>query len=547
MDREKSTEFSDYVNSLRRRRRLIVAVWLPIVLFSLLLVVALPSQYGSTATFQLKTELSDQGKGDNYADRYISGLTGNILASPGLRAELSKLMPYPELKADPAAALRRLKGDVNVEMLTQKILDPMTGLERKINTGFTVTYLNRDPVVAQRVAAWLADAFTTNSRRVAATEVLNESRFYAAEAEHQKAKIAESESRLADFKQENFDRLPESTQANLSVKSMTDQELTAVERDLRAQEQNRTFILQQLQQARAAGVDTDTLRSLENEYQKKAAVYDPNHPDMIALRRQIDATRSGKLAGGTSSNLQAQLAMEEANLAELRQRYSDDHPDVKRLERTIENQKARLAAGEKDDPNNTVGRTPAVVQLETQLNGVEAQISALQEQRRELRAQGANLQGRLQSTPEVEVTYDNLTRDVTTARRLFEQLNNKRLDAEVKAAAIKIGTADQFTLVTAPQVPTAPTKPPRIGIALIGLIGATFLAFMTTLGAMALDTTVRGSHDVLAHLNIPPIAVVPVIHNAEFAVRRRRQLMAWAAVTLLAVPALYFLIRFAVP
>ena len=58
MDQEKSTEFSDYVNSLRRRWRLILAIWLPIVLFSLLLVVALPSEYGSTATFQLKTELS---------------------------------------------------------------------------------------------------------------------------------------------------------------------------------------------------------------------------------------------------------------------------------------------------------------------------------------------------------------------------------------------------------------------------------------------------------------------------------------------------------
>ena len=41
--------------------------------------------------------------------------------------------------------------------------------------------------------------------------------------------------------------------------------------------------------------------------------------------------------------------MEEANLAEMRQRYSEDHPDVKRLERTIENQKARIAAGEKDN------------------------------------------------------------------------------------------------------------------------------------------------------------------------------------------------------
>jgi succinoglycan biosynthesis transport protein ExoP len=546
MDREKTTEFSDYVTSLRRRRRLIVAIWLPIVLVSALLAVGLPSQYGSTATFQLKTELNDQSKGDNYADRYISGLTGTVLTSAELRAALPQLAPYPELRTDPAAALRRLQGDLGVDMLTQKILDPQTGLERKINTGFTVTYLNRDPVIAQRVAAWLADAFSADSRRAAAVEVLNESRFYAAEADHQKAKIAVSEARLAAFKQENFDRLPETTQANLTVKGMTDQELAGIERDLRAQQQNRTFILQQLQQARAAGMNVDRLRALEDEYQKKSAVYDPNHPDMIALRHQIDAMRTGDLAAGTGSNLQEQLELEEANLAEMRQRYSEDHPDIKRLERTIQNQKARIAAGGKDAAKSEA-RTPAVVQLETQLNGVETQIAALEQQRSELRTKMANLQGRMQSTPEVELTYDALNRDATTARRLYEELSNKRTDAEVKAAAIKIGTADQFTLISAPQVPTAPTKPPRIGIALIGLICATFLAFMIALAAMALDSTVRGTHDVVALLNLSPIAVVPRIRNQEFARQRRRQLVALAAMMLLAVPALYLLIRFAVP
>jgi succinoglycan biosynthesis transport protein ExoP len=546
MDREKTTEFSDYVTSLRRRRRLIVAIWLPIVLVSALLAVGLPSQYGSTATFQLKTELNDQSKGDNYVDRYISGLRGTVLTSPELRAALPQLAPYPELRTDPAAALKKLQGDLGVEMLTQKILDPLTGLERKINTGFNVTYLNLDPVIAQRVAAWLSDAFSADSRRAAAAEVLNESRFYAAEADRQKAKIAESEARLAAFKQENFDRLPETTQANVTVKGMTDQELAGIERDLRAQQQNRTFILQQLQQARAAGMNVDRLRALEDEYQKKSSVYDPNHPDMIALRHQIDAMRNGDLAAGTGSNLEAQLELEEANLAEMRQRYSEDHPDIKRLERTIQNQKARIAAGGKDDASSEA-RTPAVVQLETQLNGVETQLSALEQQRSELRTKVANLQGRLQSGPEVELTYDALNRDATTARRLYEELNNKRMDAEVKAAAIKIGTADRFTLVSPPQVPNAPAKPPRIGIALIGLIGATFLAFMIALAAMALDSTVRGTHDVVALLNLSPIAVVPRIRNKEFARRRRQQLMALAATMIVAVPALYLLIRFAVP
>ena len=223
---------------------------------------------------------------------------------------------------------------------TQKILDPQTGLERNINTGFTVTYTNREPGPRKGLRrGWLTHSFGRPSS--SAEQVLNESRFYATEADRQRAKIAESEGRLARFKEENFDRLPDTTQANLNVKNMTDQDLEGVERDLRTQQQNRTFILQQLQQARAVGANADTLRTLEVEYAKKAAVYDPNHPDMIALHNQIAAMRSGTLAAGSGSDLEAQLAAQRANLAQMRQRYSEDHPDVKHLERTIQELQAR--------------------------------------------------------------------------------------------------------------------------------------------------------------------------------------------------------------
>jgi uncharacterized protein involved in exopolysaccharide biosynthesis len=543
---QQSVEFSDYVNALRRRRRLILVIWLPLVLLSVLLAVGLPSGYGSVATFQLKTDLNDQAKGDNYADRYIAALTDTVLGSPELRAAVTSLAPYPRLTDDAVAAQKKLDGDVDVKMLTQKILDPVSGMERKINTGFTVTYTNRDPQTAQRVAAWLANAFVVGGRLAAATQVLNESHFYAAEAERQRVKITAAETRLAQFKQENFESLPDTVQSNLNVNSITEQDLESVERDLRAQEQNRTFILQQLQQARTLGANADSLRTLEEEYSKKLAVYDPNHPDMIALRHQIDAMRSGDLGGGSGSNLEAQLAEQRANLAELRQRYSEDHPDVKRQERTIQDLQARIASGEKDQ-GSYASRTPAVVQLETQLNGVQTQIGALEAQRAELRNKQANLQTRLQSTPEVERTYDTLNREAIGARQVYDQLNSKQMDADIRAAAIKIGTADQFTLLAPPPVPRAPTKPARIAIALIGLIGATFLALMAALAASALDSSVRGSHDLATILKLAPIAVVPVIRNAESMRRRRQRLQALAATTLFAVPALYLLIRFAAP
>jgi polysaccharide biosynthesis transport protein len=546
MDADKGLEFADHFGSLRRRRRLMLAIWFPIVVVSALLAVGLPSEYGSTATFQLKTDLNDQTRSDTYADRYITGLTGNVLGSADLRAALPTLNPYPTLADDPAAVLKKLQSNVRATMLTQKILDPQTGLERNINTGFTVTYTNRDPDLAQKVAAWLSTAYIADSRRTAAAQALNESRFYEAEADRERDKITQGETKLAQFKQENYDRLPDTAQTNLAVRNMTDQDLASVERELRAQQQNRTFIQQQLQQARTQGGNTDALRALEDEYNKKSAVYDPNHPDMTALRQRIDAMRNGSISAGGGASLQAQLATQRAALADLRQRYSEDHPDVKRLERSIENLQARISSGEKDD-SNEANQTPAVVQLTTQLNGVDSQISALEAQRAELRAKEAHLQSNLQSTPEVERTYDGLTRELAAARQTYDQLVSKRTDADIRAAGIKNGTADQFSLVGPPAVPKSASKPQRLGIAVIGIIGASFLALVAALAAISFDSTVRGSRDVVTLLNVTPIAVVPQIHNAAFVTRQRRRLTALAATTLIAIPALYLLIRFAVP
>jgi polysaccharide biosynthesis transport protein len=539
-------EFFDYVNSLRRRRRLILWIWVPLVLVTLLLAVALPSQYGSTVPFKLKTDHDDHARADTYLDRYISGLADSVLGSPELRVAVISLAPYPRLKDDPGAAIKRLREDVDVVMTTEKILDPLTGLERKVNKGFTVTYTNGDPEIAQRVAVWLAKAFQAESRQAAATEVLNESHFYATEAERLRAKITRAEDSLAQFSQENFDLLPDTVQETRRLYDSTEQELESVERDLRSQQQQHTFAQQQLHGAQAAGgVDMDALHTLEDEHRKHVAVYGPNHPDVIALRKQIEAMRAGNVTAGTRSRLEALLAAEQEHLAGLRQRYNEEHPDVKASERRIQELQAGIDSGEKDQGDDA-RRTPAVVLLQTQLNGVETQIDALEQQREELLDKRAKLQSRLQKAPEVERTYDTLKRDVETAREPYEQLNRRRADAETRVAAINSGAEDRFVLVALPSVPNAPTKPHRVGIALIGLIGATFLALMAALGAIALDRSVRGSHDVAMLLSTPPIAVVPLIRNAEFVRRRHQRLTALTATTLIAMPVLYLVIRFAV-
>jgi hypothetical protein len=70
---------------------------------------------------------------------------------------------------------------------------------------------------------------------------------------------------------------------------------------------------------------------------------------------------------------------------------------------------------------------------------------------------------------------------------------------------------------------------------------------MVALAAVSLDPTVRGSHDVMTLLDVTPIAIVPQIRNSAFLQRKRRRLTALAATTMVAIPALYLLIHFAVP
>jgi polysaccharide biosynthesis transport protein len=252
--------------------------------------------------------------------------------------------PYPDLSGEEAGlAVRKLRKNVDVAMVTQTILEPGGGREKVINTGFSVSF---DHVACHRGESrdGTLEAFVDMSRADQLSVATNKVKFFASKAERLSAEIAGLERRMSEFKSANFDRLPESAQANVTIRGRLEQEIDTVDREIRSLQQNRVFVAQQLRQAQA-GPSAGNLRQLEDEYARKSAVYAETHPDMVSLRRQIEnLKRGGSVA--TGNTLQAQLEQQQAVLVEARQRYSDDHPDVRRVVRNIESLQARIAAGE---------------------------------------------------------------------------------------------------------------------------------------------------------------------------------------------------------
>jgi uncharacterized protein involved in exopolysaccharide biosynthesis len=535
-----------YLVPLRRRRMLLFGIGVPIFMGAILFAFTLPETYSSPAVFRFERPaiadpqgIGNHGDNDNYIDQYVAKLKDSVFGVESLVAIIKRLGLYPELKDTPQAAVVKFRKDLYLDMIKEKILDPGSGHEKDINSGFQVSYDSKTPENAQKVSQMLADQFIRVGRQLRHDREMATAAFIETEAERYRAQIAGLESKLADFKQQHINDLPESAQTNMSAKDRTEQEMANIGEQIRTLQQNQTFLLAQLQENQA-NPDTETLRRLEDEYARKKVTYDENHPDMVTLRRQIELLKRGGVAQGSS--LQSQLETQRQILVETRQRYSEDHPDVRRIQRTISTLEARIAAGEKAD-QPIAPANPIVVQLRTQLSGNANQLASLEGRKAELREKLEHFQNLLVSSPQVEKDYEVLTRDVTLAREKYDELLKRKMDAEFGAAASLAGRGDEFHLILSPALPSSPSKPSRPGILVIGAIIAAILSLGAVLFAEAIDPNVRGRRDLADLLQVSPLAVVPEIQNSVSRRLRFRQTTTMAVCLLGSVPIMYLIVR----
>jgi succinoglycan biosynthesis transport protein ExoP len=534
MDTQASPEFSDYIHAIARRKGMLFAIAIPIAVLAILLAATLPDVYTASGlveiddstTAQPLSEATNNGESD-YADQYVQNLKGMVLTEGNLRKLNKEYDLYPDYGPDDEIDLfKRMRRDIDVQIVTTPILDPRTGREREVVDAFSVSYDNRTPEKAQKGATWLVNAFLSEHRKQRQGRSTGAAEFYSSEAERLRTHVAQLESKLADFKKLNYGQLPELTQLNMSMMDRAESQLASNNTQMASLRQERVYLAAQLEAQRATGPDSTSVRQLEDQYQRMKSTYDESHPDMVALRRQIDSLKYGTSAGAGTS-LSSQLAQKRATLNEARQRYGEEHPDIKKLQRDIATLEARLKAGEKGDIELADG-TPVGMQLRTQINAIDSQLASLGAQNAEIRAKLGGLEKNVTATPQVEREYSTLTRDLNIAREKYEQLLNRQMDAEVNTAAIVGGRNDEFRLIQSPSVPTQPSKPNRLAILLIGLVASVVLALTAAVAMEAVDPKVRGARDVRELLSVSPLVAIPTIRNSR---SRRRGAWRFAAMT----------------
>lgn len=315
--------------------------------------------------------------------------------------------------------------------------------------AFRVSYEGGNPVVVAKVANRLASLYMEENLKVRENEAEQTNDFLGGELEESKAKLDELEAKLSQYKREHMGALPE------QESSLTGR-VTGLQIAMRSNEDALNRTQQQI-------------LMLQNSIETK--------PRAVVEMQEADDTSS--VAEGTNASPAPAIKTSEqlrGALEKLRLRYTDSHPDIRRLQAEIataeEGEKeagiASARAGNVHRDRRSV-RLPAhdlaaeahTAALRSQLAQSLAEQNTLTTERSKLIRETASYQARIELLPVREQEMAGLTRDYETSKLNYARLLDKKLDAKMAGKMEKLKKSESFTVLDEAKPPQKPIRPKR--------------------------------------------------------------------------------------
>jgi uncharacterized protein involved in exopolysaccharide biosynthesis len=545
-NRDRAPTLAERWQALRRRGGPALVTGLIVLVLAVATALLWPASYRSSGTVlieqqELPADLV-QSTITSYADQRIQVISQRVMTTDNLLRIVQRYDLYPRLRKNQPreVVLERIRKDIHLQMISADVMDPRQGRATKANIAFTVSYDSQSPELAARVANELVSLYLDENVKSRKQISADAETFLDGEANKLDLTIAGLEKSLARFKDQHLNALPDHALLNRETLIRTDDELRDIDTQLRALDQESTYLDAQLAQISPSSQvytatgervlsPADKLKYLRTEEARLSGVYSEDHPDVLRIKREIAGLEAQIGQTDTSNDLQRQLQDAQTKLAQLRERYSEDYPDVVRLKQQIDS----LSKTIKSFPSSTHDAAgaaaaahpdnPAFIQIKAQREANEAQRQALKSKRVSIEAKLAELEGALAAAPAVERDYDALARELEGEQIKYREVRQKQMGAKLAENLEDEQKGEHFTLIDPPLAPEQPQSPNRWLLVGFGF----FLALTSAIGAVFVlegtDSSVRNRRDLHALLQVPPLAILPRIDTlADVASRRRR-------------------------
>jgi uncharacterized protein involved in exopolysaccharide biosynthesis len=334
--------------------------------------------------------------------------------------------------------------------------------------AFKITYKGSDPRVVAQVANDIAERFIEKNIKTREDHASQTSRFLTDELERAKKDLADQEAKVSAYKLKHNGELPEQEESLGAILSRMQVELQGNQDAInRAQQQK---------------------LSLENAISGAES-------SLAAMTAMAEQSAAGGRPAATDPVQRPQKESEvlQARLDVLRLRYSDDHPEIKRLRAEIAQlretesrtdsetaQGAHAAAQHtasasampapdagapvrvsRESADELVKERERLANLKSSLALANREIDLRTAERKKILEGIQGYESRLQQLPVRQQEMAGITRDYEISKEEYKRLLENKVSADMAAQMELQQQAEKFTLLQGARPPEVPVKPVR--------------------------------------------------------------------------------------
>lgn len=349
--------------------------------------------------------------------------------------------------------------------------------------SFTISYSGDNPETVMHVTNRLASLFIEENLKIREQQAEGTTEFLDAQLQNLRSALEQQEARIKAFKEEYMGELPSQLDANLRTLDRLQLSLQTTNDSLKSAEERKILLEKHLAEV---------------------------NPDLIT------GTGTGSIA--PIDPRRTRLASLQAELSQLSTVYTDKYPDVARLKREIAEIEKELKESKTVDKNSKAASAPPAFSanplyttLSNQLVEVNTEIKNLKARQKDILKDISIFQGRVERIPRREQQMAALMRDYENTRANYQNLLNKKLEAQLAENLEKRQKGEQFRILDPANLPAKPYKPDPKKIILMGIVlgvgSGGGLAFLLEY----IDASFRKAEDVYAALGLPVLASIPRI------------------------------------
>ncbi|MBA3014493.1 MAG: hypothetical protein KKD63_12360 [Proteobacteria bacterium] len=518
MEQQQRQQIKKYIDLIVRRNRIIISCALVGIVIGLGVYLKMPKVYESTALLIYQRAKIDSGNkatlrpGDVATEiqEMVATLSQQVTSRTSLEAMVKQFSLYPEM-------LQKLPMEDVVDLMRKRDISINVGSKGQGDV-FRVSYAGSNPKKVSQVANALAARFIEENLRYREERASETSAYVGDELELSKKNLDQKEEIMRDYKLKYYNEMPQQFDANSA-------RLIA----LQTQFQSNRNSIQDLARTKVLIQEQITLR--------KEALSQMNY---ISSRQGEAVKQNGAMVGGPL----AELAQARQQLADLQLRYTETHPEVKRMQKKVtalEESSAGLAQGAGTEAAGGTGvsqgamiRDNQIDELILQFKKVDLDIMSLNQESEGLKKQIAQYEQWLSMTPVREAEWTALTRDYQQLSENYQKLVARNLDAGAAESLERRQKGSQFKIVDSAYLPEKPTRPDFKKIMLMALgvgvgVGCA-LAFLLEMR----DSSFRDVSEIESYLQLPVVCAIPLVENdMDIRAKRRKAILWWTLVAVL--------------